>query len=89
MSATLYPALNMVAQKQKQARAKWLSAGYTSFHMNGYHRTLITVGIVLCLMPFIAVPYAWKGWLSALCGVLVLLCTLMLSRTKRTAEIPQ
>ncbi len=34
---------------------------------------LIAIGVLLCLMPFIAVPYAWKGWIAAIAGALIIL----------------
>lgn len=48
--------------------------------MKGTHKTLFVVGIVLILMPFIAIPYTWKGWLAALFGATVLAVFVMLRR---------
>lgn len=45
--------------------------------MHTHRKTLITIAVVLCLMPFIAVPYAWKGWIAAFCGALILITVLM------------
>ena len=57
--------------------------------MNGYHKLLIAVGVVLCLMPFIAIPYGWKGILSAFLGVIVLVATFMMSQKKQVSDLTQ
>ncbi len=57
--------------------------------MNGYHKLLIAVGVVLCLMPFIAIPYGWKGILAAVLGFIVLIATFMVSQKKHTSDLIQ
>ena len=48
--------------------------------MHIHQKILITIGVLLGLMPFIAVPYAWKGWLAAVCGALVIILVLLKSQ---------
>ncbi len=40
--------------------------------MHGRHKILITLGIILCLMPLLAIPYAAKGWTAAVIGALII-----------------
>lgn len=48
--------------------------------MHTHRKTLLAIGIILLLMPFIALPYAWKGWLAAACGALVVITVLIRRR---------
>ncbi len=35
--------------------------------------TLITIGVVVVLSPFLGLPHSWLAWILPLCGLAVLL----------------